>query len=195
MLIHPCRNSHFEHLLDHSGIIDDFRDIRFRVASRHDRNDIIDVINSVTDELKYLQTDRYVPTPAWESLLAEGLNLEKGLLLIAIVNHETIIGFARLGPDDDHPLGRRAGNIGIALLPSYRSMGIGAIILKVLTACAVELEYDVLTANILESNIRSRRLFTRCGFRKVKCRKIYLDFINDHVNELHYEWNHCVHGR
>lgn len=195
MLKYAYLQSHLEHLLNHSVTSDDFRDIRFRVASQHDRNDIIDLINSVTAELKYLQTDRYIPTPSWERLLAEGINIEMGLLLIAIVNHERIIGFARLYPDDEHPLGRRAGNIGIALLPSYRSMGIGAIILKVLTACAVELEYDVLTANILESNIRSRRLFTRCGFRKVKCRKIYLDFINDHVNELHYEWNHCVRGR
>jgi RimJ/RimL family protein N-acetyltransferase len=118
-----------------------------------------------------------------------------GLLLIAILNHETIIGFARLYPDDEHPLGRRAGNIGIALLPSFRSMGIGAIILRVLAACAIELEYDVLTANILESNVRSRRLFTGCGFKKVRCRNIYLDFINDHVNELYYEWKHCVRGR
>ena len=187
MLKHLYLHSHFEHILDHSVIIDDFRDIRFRVASGQDQNDIIDVINSVTDELKYLQTDRYVPTPRWERLLVEGKDVEMGLLLIAIVNQETVIGFARLYPDDEHPLGRRAGNIGIALLPSFRSMGIGAIILEVLVACAVELDYDVLTANILESNIRSRKLFSRLGFRRVGFRSIYLDFLCEHVHELCYE--------
>jgi len=176
-----------EHLLGTTWMIGDSKQIRLRIASEADRNDIIAVINSVTGEQKYLQTGRYCSTPTWERLLAEGLHVEDGLLLLAVESREGIIGFARLNPDGEHVHGRKAGNVGIALLRSYRSMGIGAIILKVLIACALELGYGVLTANILESNIRSRRLFSRFGFRNINCRSIFLVFIHDHVNELYCE--------
>ncbi len=161
--------------------------IRLRVASETDRNDIVSVINSVAGERKYLQTSKYSPTPTWERLLAEGLHVDDGLLLLAAESQGQIIGFARLYPDGGHAYGRQAGNVGIALLRSYRSLGIGAIILRVLIACAIELDYSVLTANILESNIRSRRLFSRYGFRKINSRSVFLVFINDHANELYCE--------
>ena len=162
-------------------------DMRLRVASGSDRSDIINVINSVAGEHKYLQTDRYRPTPAWEKLLSEGMNIPRGLLLLVIEDQDTLIGFARLYPDEQYPRGCRTGNVGIALLPLYRSKGIGAIILKVLAACAIALDYEVLTADILESNLCSKKLFSRLGFRRVKCRNIYLDFLHEHVNELYYE--------
>ena len=183
--------SHWQSLLSenlyNSAPLDESGNISLRIISTSDRNKIIEVINVVAGEGKYLQTNQYVSTPVWESLLVEGINVKRGLLLLAVEDQGMIVGFARLYPDDEHGFGRRAGNIGIALLRSYRSRGIGAIILRALIACAVELDYDVLTANILESNIRSRRLFARQGFKEVNCQNIYLVFLNDHVNELYYE--------
>lgn len=176
-----------EPLFNTTWIVGNSKCIRVRIASRTDRNDIIDVVNSVADERKYLQTSKYCRTPMWERLLAEGLHMEDGLLLLAVESQGQIIGFARLYPDSGHAYGREAGNVGIALLRSYRSIGIGAIILKVLIACAAELDYSILTANILESNIRSRRLFSRYGFRKINSRSVFLVFINDHANELYCE--------
>lgn len=160
--------------------------IRLRVAARSDRSEIIAVINWVAGERKFLQTDRYRPSPAWEELLSEGLNIRNGLLLLAAEDRGMLIGFARLYPDDRRS-DCRAGNVGMALLPLYRSKGIGAIILRVLAASAIALDYDVLTANILESNLRSRKLFSRLGFREVARRKIYLSFLDEAVNELEYE--------
>ncbi len=176
-----------EPLINTTWIIGDSRHIRLRVASGTDRDDIVAVINSVTGERKYLQTSQYCPTPIWERLLAEGMHVEDGLLLLAVESQGQIIGFARLYPDRSHSYGRQAGNVGMALLRSYRSIGIGAIILRVLIACAAELDYSVLTANILESNIRSRRLFSRYGFRKINSHNVFLVFINDHANELYCE--------
>jgi RimJ/RimL family protein N-acetyltransferase len=186
--LHPSGLSPaLERLLGTTWLIGDSKPIRLRIASGADRKDIIDVINSVAGERKYLQTSRYCPTPTWERLLAEGMHAEDGLLLLAVESQEGMIGFARLNPDTEHVLGRKAGNVGIALLRSYRSLGIGAIILRVLSACALELGYGVLTANILESNLRSRRLFSRFGFRNINCRSIFLVFVHDHVNELYCE--------
>lgn len=167
--------------------VDKSSNISLRIVSASDYNNVINVINTVARERKYLQTDRYIPTPNWEYLLAEGINVKNGLLLMAVENQQGIIGFIRLYPDDEHPLGRRAGNIGLALLHSFRSRGIGAIILKVLISRSSELGYDILTANILESNLRSRKLFSKYGFTQMRCRNIFLDFLNDHVNELYYE--------
>lgn len=179
--------SMLDSLCSTTWIVGSSKSIRLRVASVTDRQAIVDVINSVAGERKYLQTSQYCPTPLWERLLAEGVHMEDGLLLLVVESLGQIVGFARLYPDESHAGGRQAGNIGIALLRSYRSIGIGAIILKGLIACATELDYQVLTANILETNIRSRRLFARCGFRKVNRRSVFLVFINDHANELYCE--------
>ena len=187
MLTHFSSHSPLGDVLRKAVEIDRPSGLRLRIASASDRANIIELINLVAGERKYLQTDRYCPTPAWEQLLVDGININEGLLLILIENKNEIVGFARLSPDLDHPLGRRAGNIGIALLPLYRSRGFGATILNRLIDYAIILNYQILTANILETNIRSQKLFMRRGFSVTNCREMFLQFLDIFVNELCYE--------
>lgn len=161
--------------------------IQLRIASPHDRDAIITVINSVAGERKYLQTDRYCPSPAWERLLSFGINVEEGLLLLVAESNDKIVGFARLSPDSEHPLGRNAGNIGLAFLPLYRSKGFGATILNKLIGYAADLNYRVLTADVLETNICSKKLFARHDFNIVDTNKKFFSFLEKDVNELRYE--------
>lgn len=159
-----------------------------RLACPADREQIIRLIDTVAGERRYLQTDRYVPTPAWEQLLSKGVNLREGLLLLVIESGEQTIGFARLTPDLGHPSGRLAGNIGITLLPAYRSQGIGTFALGWLMACAARLQYQTLTANILSTNLRSLRLFRKFGFAPAAVKKIYLPFVGSESEEVTVEW-------
>lgn len=179
---------------DQVVVVNKDSNLQFHIALANERNSIINVINRVAGEHKYLQTDRYYPSPVWENLLDEGINTNDGLLLLAIESPKGIIGFARVYPDSNHPLERNAGNIGIALLPAYRSRGFGAIILKYLMGYAIALDYRILTANILETNMRSRNLFSSCGFKAVKKKQQLLGFLDAYVNELYYETESIVFG-
>jgi phosphinothricin acetyltransferase len=161
--------------------------IQLRIASSHDRDAIIAVINSVAGERKYLQTERYCPSPVWERLLYYGINIEEGLLLLVAESNGKIVGFARLSPDSEHPSGRNTGNIGLAFLPLYRSKGFGATILNKLIGYAVQLNYRVLTADVFETNDCSKKLFTGFGFNVVKVTKKFISFLEKDINELRYQ--------
>jgi RimJ/RimL family protein N-acetyltransferase len=187
MLAELRHNPGLKDILANGVEVDSSSNLCLRIASKSDRNLIINLINSVAGEHKYLQTDHYYSTPAWEQLLSNGINLDEGLLLLVVENKNEMVGFARLSPDLKHPLGRKVGNIGIALVPTHRSRGFGAKILNKLIDYAIYLNYLALTADILETNIRSKRLFIRCGFSAVSHHRIYLRFLNNYVNELCYE--------
>ena len=161
--------------------------LQLRIASPQDRDGIIAVINSVAGERKYLQTERYCPSPVWERLLSFGINVDEGLLLFVAEVDGKMVGFARLSPDSEHPLGRNAGNIGLAFLPLYRSKGFGATILNKLIGYAAGLNYRVLTADVLETNICSKKLFTRRGFNIIGANKKFFSFLEKDVNELRYQ--------
>lgn len=162
--------------------------ITIRVGCRRDRHAITQLINCVAAEQQYLQTDRYCSTPLWEQALQEGMNRCAGVLLLVVVAKQEIIGFGRLTPDDTNGVDRTVGNIGIALLPPYRSRGIGSQVLTTLLLAAPDLAFRRMTAAILETNIRSRNLFCKFGFQLIAQHQIRLPFLRqDLVDELLYE--------
>ncbi len=74
-----------------------------RTARSGDRDQVIAVINAVAGERRYLQTDRYLPTPAWEQVLGEGVDPKQGLLLMVVESDRRIVGFARLTREGEQP--------------------------------------------------------------------------------------------
>lgn len=164
------------------------RSLAIRPARPEDGERIIHLIDVIAGERQYLQTERYCPTPIWEQLLRECISRESGLLLLVVEVQKQVVGFARLTPDREHPLGRSAGNIGIALLPAYRSRRIGTFVLSQLMACAASLGFQTVTANILATNVRSLRLFQKYGFVLTKTRNIYLPFTETEVEEVTVEY-------
>ena len=161
--------------------------LTFRIASHLDRGPIINLINIVASERKYLQTEQYNSTPIWEQLLSIGFNPDDGMLLGVLEDNNEIIGYARISPDLEQSPCKNIGNIGIALLPQYRSRGFGAKILDTLIQYAFLISYQVLTANILETNIRSRKLFSKYGFQEKSFHKKYVIFLEAYANEICYE--------
>lgn len=155
---------------------------RIRIANPSDRPRVIDIINRVAGERRYLQTDRYRPTPVWEHVLNYGLNRRRGLLLLVVEVERDVIGFGRLTADSG--ASERIGNIGLALLPEFRSKRIGTTLLAQLIDCAPILGFTTLTANVLATNERSRRLFRRFGFSPTSQREIYVPFWSHPVDEF-----------
>lgn len=158
--------------------------LSLRVARATDRAGIIRVIDAVGGERRFLQTDHYVPTPAWEQALSQGFNAREGILLMAIECEQGVVGFGRLTPDDGPGCPRTVGNIGLTLLPVIRSHGIGAQVLEYLISVAPGLGFDKLTADILTGNVPSRRLFARYHFQQESFREVSPAYRNARATEV-----------
>ena len=156
--------------------------ITYNAFLNKDRERVIEVINSVAAENRFLQTECYIPTPAWESLLENGTDRKNGKLLFVVCDREKLVGFGRLSPDDLG--GRSSGNVGIVLLPDYRYKKIGSKLLKFIVNIAPRLGYKNLTADILADNFVSLRLFLGHGFTRCSSRDLYLKHRNAVVEEV-----------
>lgn len=143
---------------------------------------IIDIINRVTAEGKFLQTENYVPTFDWESVLERGVNRQSGRLIIVVRVQSSIIGFCRLFPAEGYD--RKVGSVGIVLLPEHRHKRVGTRLLKLVVAMASDYGYGTLTADILADNFISLRLFQRQGFTEHSRRKLCLTHWDAVVEEI-----------
>jgi L-amino acid N-acyltransferase YncA len=156
--------------------------VTYGVCLKKDRRQVIEVINRVAAEGRFLQTECYIPTPAWENLLENGADEGKGCLLVVIKDREKLIGFGRLSPDDLG--GRYTGNVGIVLLQDYRHKGIGTRLLEFIVNIAPQFGYENLTADILMDNLVSLRLFSGRGFIRFSSKNLYLKHRNAVVEEI-----------
>jgi RimJ/RimL family protein N-acetyltransferase len=159
----------------------------FRPYTRRDRCAVLKTIQSIGAERQYLFTDRYISTPDWEHALnTEPFHTNHALFILE--HQQALIGFVRLFPDGDDSNSYseipRAGNIGIAIMPQFRSRRIGTQALEQMIVIARWMNYARLTANILASNFRSVRLFKGRGFVETERRQLYLDYLKEEVDEL-----------
>ena len=143
-----------------------------RTATPDDRPQIIELINQVAKEKRWLQTARYEPSDSWEALLSTGYDPDRGLWLQLLVEDEIIVGFVRIFPDVSHTHSRPTGNIGIVLASPYRSRGYGKLLLAHAITIAPTMGFDYLRAAILMHNIPSLRLFLKFDFQIKEIRTV-----------------------
>jgi RimJ/RimL family protein N-acetyltransferase len=191
VLSQPALNGH-HHFLDSSNGLwgglfrpeERVIPITFALSRKFEREQIISIISEVTAERIYLQTDRYCPTEMWERLLDQGFNADERLALFVVKYNQKIIGFGRLYPEKDQPL---HGNVGIVLLRSFRSIGIGSALLRFLIEFASGLGYVKMTADVLATNVRSIRLFHRFQFAERDIHDFFPTYATENVREIRFE--------
>lgn len=164
-----------------------FGRLLYRMARPSDGPRIVEVINLVAGERRYLQTTSYVATPEWEQLLASGTDIHRGLILGVVQDQNRIAGFIRVTPGSECM--RHVGNIGIALLPSYRYGRIGTGLLARVITHARHWGFRQITANVLLDNSVSLRLFLGRGFQFQSLHLIHVPFSSAPVPEAHLYCN------
>lgn len=174
------------------------KNLWLRPARAADRTKIIQLINCVTSEHHFLYTNRYEPNPTWEQLLGQGLNLEEGLLLLIVETLADVVGFIRLSRTSPVPAARSVGDIGIALLPQYRSLGIGTSLLGICIAAAPTLGFTELRADMMAENEIVRRLFRHFNFVMSEPQPTYLPYRQIWIAQitaklgLNGRWKHAL---
>lgn len=123
-----------------------------------DRGDLIDAINAVCAENRWMETSRYEPTPSWEHALTD-TRCDHHLLLVALCQRQ-LVGWCRAFPEDQP--GERV--IGIGVIDDYRNHGIGQRLLAETKQWAVQSKLDSLRLFTRANNARAIHVFQKVGF-------------------------------
>lgn len=124
-----------------------------------DRSALIEVIDAVCAESRWMRTPRFEPTPAWEHALASP-HCSCHLLLIASDRKEVLTGWCRLFPTD------LAGEVevGIGLLARGHGQGLGGRLLRQAIAWASRRALSRLILTTQSGNRPALHLFHKSGF-------------------------------
>lgn len=132
--------------------------VTLRLFEPADRASLLAAINAVCAEGKWMRTQQYEPTPAWEHALSWP-HCGCHRLIVAVHRH-TVVGWCRAFPD----ISGRMADVGIGLLPAYRGQGLGTVMLQEVVAWACQAGFARLTLTVRANNRRALHVFRKVGF-------------------------------
>lgn len=133
--------------------------LQIRPYGASDCEMLVDAIDQVCAEGRWMQTDRYVPNESWKHALA--LPECPCHLLLVACDGDRLIGWCRAYPDEDF----LSAEIGIGILGAYRERGLGSVILQQAVLWAVERGLVTLHLETRQDNGRALHTFEKIGFR------------------------------
>jgi len=131
-----------------------------RFASR-DRTQLIQTIDAVCGEGRWMSTTRFEPTPAWTHALEEPDCVNH--LLLVVEDKDRVVGWCRTLPTKCQQ-DKQEATLGIGLLPAYRDRGIGTALVRQALAWAGGAGYQRIRLTTHPNNARAIHVFRRCGF-------------------------------
>jgi len=126
-----------------------------------DRPGLVQAINAVCGEGRWMSTTRFEPTPAWIHALQEP-ECPYHLLLV-VEDGEEIVGWCRTFPKDGSNEAKEV-LLGIGLLPAYRDRGLGTDLIRRSLAWARDAGYRRVSLTTRPDNTRAIHVFQRCDF-------------------------------
>lgn len=161
----------------------DSRVCQLRFPQAGDAAQVIAAINAVCAERVYLETDCYVPTPQWETVLYTPCNCANHLLLIPELEGQ-VVGWCRIFPASGSPKSQHVGEAGIGLLKPFREIGIGTTLMECAIEWAEALGLEKLTAFTFSTNLRATNLFVKMGFATVGVRRRQYRVDGEYVDQV-----------
>jgi RimJ/RimL family protein N-acetyltransferase len=136
--------------------------ITIKTFKKSDRVSLVEAIDAVCAEGRWMSTPHFQPTPAWTHALQEPA-CPNHLLLVAEVDGR-ILGWCRLFPTGGCSRHTAEAEIGIGLLPPYRNQGLGTTMMKRALEWASIVRIPKITLTVRTENRRAIHLFEHCGF-------------------------------
>ncbi len=135
--------------------------LQIRPFVSDDRSGLVQAIDAVCGESRWMCTVRFEPTPAWTHALEEPRC--PCHLLLVVKDAEHVVSWCRAFPRVGRSNAREA-TLGIGLLPPYRDRGIGIVLVRRSLNWAQNVGYQCVRLTTHPDNARAIHVFTCCGF-------------------------------
>ncbi|MDE6565697.1 MAG: ribosomal protein S18-alanine N-acetyltransferase [Clostridia bacterium] len=117
------------------------------------------------DDIKGIKTiENRCFSDSWtENMLLQ--SMENGCIMVVVEVENMLVGYAGLYPSGDIT--------NIAVLPEYRGLGYGKMLVSEIIKQAQINNIDKIFLEVRSSNITAIKLYEKCGFKRISCRKRY----------------------
>ena len=128
---------------------------------KSDLPELVQVLNSVIREQKYLFMNNEITDMEEEKQWYERSTREGMLYLVARVNGK-IVGGASIHPHTDKR--SHVAVFGVFIRDGYRNLGLGTTLTNILTEIAKERGFEILQLSVYDSNKRAFNVYKKCGY-------------------------------
>jgi len=130
---------------------------------KSDLPELVQVLNSVIREQKYLFMNNEITDMEDEKRWYERSTKEGMLYLVARVNGK-IVGGASIHPHTDKR--SHVAVFGVFIRDGYRNLGLGTTLTNTLTEVAKERGFEILQLSVYDSNKRAFYVYKKCGYKE-----------------------------
>lgn len=135
--------------------------MKIRALRTLDKDHVIQVINFVCAECKWMLTNKFDPTPQWLHAL-EDVECKFHVLLLYVDNDKPI-GWCRIFPEKCVSP-ETIGELGIGLLPNFRNQKLGSELLETALESAFNIGMSRIDLSVHQDNKKAVFLFEKFGF-------------------------------
>jgi len=125
-----------------------------------DREGLLDLINQLCAEGRWMYTNEFIPTPMWLHALTEP-TCHCHLLLVVYASDIQLVGWCNLLPSE-----KAAGEVvlGMGLASAYREQGIGSAMLEAALVWAHQASVTKISLLVRSDNQRAKHLYQKFDF-------------------------------
>jgi ribosomal protein S18 acetylase RimI-like enzyme len=154
-----------------------------REAAEQDFSKIWDIYRKVVDEGIYTPSVRGQVSP--DKCESPGLSedSEAGSMTLLCEVDSKVVGYASI-EETIWEQSRHVCELGIAILPEFRGMGVGSALLDSLINFAFKKGYEKITLSVFHTNKNAIGLYRKFGFKKVGEKKRQFNLKGQYVDEI-----------
>lgn len=157
--------------------------LTIRPAIPADAAAFLETLEEVSGEGIYLLNDHVIRSVSEQERIIRYLDSSKNLIAVASLDNR-IVGGIGIFAGGLSPKSQSFCNLGIHLIKSARSMGIGSKLMSYGITWAKERDYHKVCLSVFSTNTRAVSLYTKMGFVVEGCRKEQYTFMNQWVDEI-----------
>jgi ribosomal protein S18 acetylase RimI-like enzyme len=158
------------------------KEVTIREAKEEDFISIWNIFQKVVSEGEYTSAVRAEPSKDNDKHSNEGEDKEKFITVLCEIERQ-IVGYVTV-EESMWKLSRHAGELGIAVLPQFRGVGVGSALLDSALTVASEKGFKKVNLSVFRTNKNAMNLYKRFGFKKVgeKKKQFYLN--GSYIDEI-----------
>ena len=165
------------------------KEVTVREAKEEDFISIWDIFQKVVSEGEYTSGVRAEPTKDNDKSSYGAEDKQKFITVLCEIEKK-IVGYVTV-EESMWELSRHAGELGIAVLPQFRRVGVGSALLGSALTVASDKGFKKVNLSVFDTNKNAMNLYKRFGFKKVgkKKKQFYLNgrYIDEIIMEKFLE--------